>query len=330
MTTKYFVYPYTNMSAGAIVLAEELDGKRIKLTNSNYSPKPDHVIINWGNGNCPYPQALNPADAINEVIDKVSFFNKASGSSYLPKYATTKAAAANLSFPVVCRKSTEGHDGEGIVIADTAAQLVNAGLYTEYMDKTSEYRIHLGRLPNGEVVVIARQKKYKSAAFTGDSRIWTGQETKLEIIETAVPEVVYAAKDVFGKFPGLHFGAFDIVYNNSTEKAYVLEINSAPMLTASVAEAYGEFFKSYKGTETETPAAPITEHVAFPPQSESSTSAPYPAPTPAPLAGSFSVSDFVKAQIKEGHLTLDQLKTYMPPVTEEALISNYVGKLLGQ
>jgi hypothetical protein len=318
-TTKYFVYPYTTMSASSIVLAEELDAKRIKLNHSNYHHKPENVIVNWGNSGCPYPQALNPADAISDIINKVKFFQKTAGLACVPKFATTKAQAANLSFPVVCRTDIVGADGEGIKIAETLTQLPSCSLYTEYMDKTSEYRIHLGRLPNGEVTVIARQKKHKSAAFTGDQRIWTGSETKLEWIDTAVSQVVYAAKEVFAKFPGLTFGAFDIVYNNSTEKAYVLEINSAPMLTAKTAEAYATFFKNYKGAES-----PTMETIVAPPQSETVTSSPTPNPAPASSTGLYG---FVKNQLAQGHITKAQLEQYTPPITEEILIGNYINAI---
>lgn len=311
--TKFFIYPYTSLSAGSILLSEELDGKRVKLANSNYVYKPDHVLINWGNGNCPYPQALNPASAILPVIDKKRFFQVLEGTGLTPPCAYTKAAAANLSYPIVCRTSVEGHDGQGIVIAETATQLVTCGLYTQYIDKTSEYRIHVGRNQTGEIVIIGRQKKYKTDAFTGDQRIWTGNETKFSWIESAYPQVIYAAKQAFAKFPELTFGAFDIVYNNSTETAYVLEINSAPMLNADAVKAYADFFRTFVNNAT---------------IEENQMDIPTPTPTAAaPISANVGLTEFVKAQYAAGHIGLDQLQQYTPPVTEETLIANYVNAL---
>jgi len=41
---------------------------------------------------------------------------------------------------------------------------------------------------------------------------------------------------------GLDFGAVDIVYNENDNKAYVLEINTAPGLSGTTLEKYVEVF----------------------------------------------------------------------------------------
>lgn len=324
---KFFVYPYTQHSHGAMALKEELDGLLVKLHNSNYTHKPENILINWGNGNCPYPTAYNPASAINKVIDKVQFFKTLEGTGLIPPVAfTTADAKANLSFPIVCRTLTSESDGAGIVIADKPTELVPAPLYTQYVDKTSEYRIHMGRNQQGEIIVICRQKKYLSDDFKGDKRIWTGKETKLSYIETALAPVIAVARAAFEKFPELTFGAFDIVYNNSTESAYVLEINSAPMMNSDTVKAYADFFRTFTVSVPETPTTTtktetkIVETIISPPQSESSSSSGY-----NPLTG------FVKAQLQAGHISEAQLlKAYNPPKpTTEQLIENYVNTLAG-
>jgi hypothetical protein len=189
--------------------------------------------------------------------------------------------------------------------------VVPAKLYTQYIDKTSEYRIHMGRNQHGEIIVICRQKKSLSPEFTGDKRIWTGKECKLTYIETAVEPVIAVAKACFAKFPELTFGAFDIVYNNSTEQAYVLEINSAPMMNADTTQAYGDFFRTFT-TNTNTTETPVN------------TSTPTAAP---PISANVGLTQLVKAQFAAGHITKQQLEQYTPPVTEETLIANYVNAL---
>jgi D-alanine-D-alanine ligase-like ATP-grasp enzyme len=42
---------------------------------------------------------------------------------------------------------------------------------------------------------------------------------------------------------GLAFGAVDVIYNQQQDKAYVLEINTAPGLEQRTAEAYALAFK---------------------------------------------------------------------------------------
>ena len=318
--TKFFVYPYTQHSAGSIMLAEELDGKRVKLTNSIYSHKPENVLINWGNGNCPYSMALNPASAILNVIDKVKFFKTLQGTGLIPTVAFSQAEAkANLSYPIVCRTLAEGSDGEGIVIAEKPEEVVPAKLYTSYVDKTSEYRIHMGRNQQGEVVVICRQKKYLSDAFTGDKRIWTGSETKMAYIETALAPVIAVAKATFAKFPELTFGAFDIVYNNSTETAYVLEINSAPMMNADTTKAYADFFRTFAVTSTSPTSVPVAAPVQEINQMDTPSNGTAPQVT--------GLTAFVKAQLAAGHITQAELEKYTPKPTEEQIIQNYVNAL---
>jgi hypothetical protein len=303
------------------MLSEELDGKRVKLANSTYQYKPEHVLINWGNGNCPFSEALNPASAILDVIDKRKFFEMTNDSDYVPNYATTKTAAAALKFPVVCRGTTEGHDGQGITIAETPAQLTNAPLYVEYIDKTSEYRIHVGRLPSGEVTIIGRQKKYKTENFTGDGRIWTGQETKLEWMDLAPIPVIAAAKAVFAMFPKLTFGAFDIVYDNSSERAYVLEINSAPMMTTQSTVKYAEFFRNFTPTTTSATvvaAAQATQEVTTVNTTQST-----------PTTTNDVLTNLVKTQIAQGHISQQTLLSAYKPKepSQDELIANYVTSL---
>lgn len=335
-TTKFYVYPYTQHSHGSIMIAEELDGKRVKLTNSHYTHKPENVLINWGNGNCPYPMALNPSSAVVKVIDKVSFFKTLQGTGLIPPCAfSLEEAKANLSLPIVCRTLVEAADGEGIVIADNPNQLVNAKLYTQYTDKTSEYRIHMGRTKAGAIVVICRQKKYLSDAFTGDTRIWTGQETKLQPIETAVPQVIAVARTAFAKFPDLTFGAFDIIYNNSTGNAYVLEINSAPMMNSFTTKAYADFFRTF--AEATSPTSVVVETIpTSPPEVTAECVATNLTNPSTAVNDAFTVTSgnslsnltgFVKAQLAAGHITKEDLEKYTPPVTEEILIQNYVNAL---
>src|SRR5687767_6197065 len=143
--TRWLVYPYRFASEGAKMLAEGLEGQRIKLEGSRYEHRDGDVIINWGNGdNTRFPDALN-AD-VNVCINKKLFFQRMQGHNIVPPFAFSKdEAARHLSFPIICRTTTEGADGQGIVIATTFDQLVSAPLYTQLMPKTAEYRVHMGR-----------------------------------------------------------------------------------------------------------------------------------------------------------------------------------------
>lgn len=266
MTNRFWIFPYAQGSEGAKLLAEELECKRILREGSTFKKKPEDVVINWGASDCPAKyDALNKD--IKAVLNKQTFFKRLEGTGLTPKFETKKLDAAdNLGFPIFCRTKLEGKDGEGIVIAEKFSQLVEAKLYTQYEDKTSEYRIHVGRGPTG-YVVIGAQKKIKKAQPDGpnvspDVRIMTGDGVgfvwKVNDQVVHIPDPVSAVvKKAFEKFPELTFAAFDVIYNNSTGKAFVLEANSAPMGTPETMKRYGKFFRSLypNATGTATPAS---------------------------------------------------------------------------
>lgn len=263
---KFFVFPYKTGSESAKALTDALDGKRVLRQGSSYVYKSDHLLINWGASDCPYVQALN--SDVTEVINKITFYKKLAGMGVTPKFATTKPAAlAALDFPIFCRTQTAGHDGSGIVIADDASQLVTAPLYVEGVDKTSEYRIHMGRHKDGTVLILGQQIKKKTQTQPDglDPRIWTGDSVTLRWTLNNAPvsapnAVLEVATKAFGAFPGLSFGALDIVYHQPSQRAYVVEINSAPIATEKTTKMYADFFKDYasKVSLPETPQTPAT------------------------------------------------------------------------
>lgn len=261
MTTRYMIFPYTQNSAGAIAIAAELDGQRILRKDSKYSPKEGDVVINWGASDCPYKNALNYNN--KAVLNKLAFFAHLSGKGLTPDFATTLGQASNLSFPVFCRTEIEGKDGSGIVVADTPDQLVSAGLYVSAVDKTSEYRVHVGRMPDGSLVVIGAQKKVVHHTTEGmDARVWAGDGTSFVWTVNDLPAYIpQPVKDIalaaFSHFNELTFGALDVVFVNSTAKALVLEINSAPTVTPETAKKYGEFFRAHTAATGKTEEAPL-------------------------------------------------------------------------
>jgi hypothetical protein len=262
---KFYIYAYSMGSKGANLLKEELSCQLIKREGSQFSPSPDKIVINWGASDCPASyNAINKN--VKGALNKGTFFDRLKGTGCVPKFATSKLeAAATLKFPIFCRTKLEGKDGEGIKIAETWNDLVEAKLYTQFVDKTSEYRIHVGRGATG-YEVIGAQKKIKKSVPDGenipaDARIWGGDVYGL--VWTAngqpvlIPDPVKAVvKKAFEKFPELTFAAFDCIFNNSTGEAYVLEANTAPMGTPETMKRYAKFFKSlHPDVGVETPAA---------------------------------------------------------------------------
>jgi hypothetical protein len=263
---KFWVFPYTQGSKGAKMLAEALGCKRILREGSSYSYKQGDIVINWGASDCPYKEALNLDNSA--VLNKYKFFQRLAGTGLVPPFANSVAGAKSLKFPVFCRTKLKGRDGAGIVIADSPDQLVGCDLYVEGVDKTSEYRIHVGRLPNGEVRIIGAQKKVKKFNSEGmDPRVWCGDGTTLVWTVNGQPafippKVMACALAAFEKFPELTFGAFDAIYDNSASLAYVIEINSAPMGTPETSKRYADFFKEFAAQKMMEQAGVGTELVS--------------------------------------------------------------------
>ncbi len=248
----FMIFPYTQGSAGAKAIAEELSGKRILRSGSSYVPKPEDVIINWGASDCPFPQALNYGT--KAVTNKIAFFDRLKGKGLTPRYTTSRDAAEFMTFPVFCRTTVEGKDGEGIVVAKDASELVQAKLYVEGVEKYKEFRVHIGRLPDGTIEIIGAQQKYvPTTADLAHPDVWAGEGTQFVWTvggnPIVLPIVVKAvAKKAFEEFPELTFGALDVAYlvGDSGDGAYVLEINSAPTVTPKTAEKYGAFFRKFE------------------------------------------------------------------------------------
>jgi D-alanine-D-alanine ligase-like ATP-grasp enzyme len=142
---------------------------------------------------------------------------------------------------VVCRTKLNGHSGEGIVIASKQEEIVDAPLYTKYILKKHEYRIHVF---NGKVIFQQRKARKKDVA--DDKVNWK--------VRNLAGGFIYANQDVNAPDAckqlaidavaalELHFGAVDIIWNEKQDKYYVLEINTAPGLTGSTLDAYVEAF----------------------------------------------------------------------------------------
>lgn len=238
---KFRIYPYKQGSASAKKLAETLDGKVLKHVGSKYRPRLGDVVVNWGAG---APPVFAPATTLNADVgvaqDKLATF-KALGAAgvRIPDCfegrAAANAAPANV-FPLVCRTKLRGHSGDGIVIANNAEELVDAPLYTRYVKKKDEYRVHVLK---DQAFFIQR----KARKLDNDKPNWLvrnlaggfvfvecpADEVPADVVNQAVATVAALAID---------FGGVDVIWNDKEGKAYVLEVNTACGLEDRTAERY--------------------------------------------------------------------------------------------
>lgn len=238
------IIPYKQGSKSAKALADAIGGKVLKLEGSKYKYKKGDMLINWGSSNNKFDTAFNSAEAVATASNKLKFFQKMD-PAIIPKFWTNKEDIPDDAYPIVCRTVLSGHSGAGIVIADTREQLVEAPLYVKYIKKMDEYRVHLGEPAlDDEPIVIATQRKARRLDVENpDWKVRNHENGFIYARDREPPyQVIDAAKTAF-YHSELTFGAFDVLWNEREQKAYVLEVNTAPGLEGQTVEDYVNFFK---------------------------------------------------------------------------------------
>jgi len=246
-----FIYAWSKFSEGASELAEELDAKRIKHENSKFKGNPNKTVINWGSSKLPDEimkcKVINHPDKVILCSDKLKFFQRVS-AEIVPEWTEDMDVALSWvanGFTVCARTVLNGHSAEGLVLMDKdhPDEFVKAPLYTQYVPKKDEFRVHV---VNGEVIDL--QRKVLKKEKQGDEDInwkirnldngFIYQREGIEVPQSVKDVSIQAVKEI-----GLDFGAVDVVVNVKTQKAYVLEINTAPGITGTTVKNYGEAFR---------------------------------------------------------------------------------------
>ena len=240
----YKVYPYKQGSASAKVLAGSLEGKVLKHVGSKFRPKRGDVVINWGAGDVPN---FLPATVLNKDVSnaqcKLRTFNRLKEKEIsVPPFCTTKKEAEGLNFPVVCRTKLRGHSGDGIVIAEKPEDLVQAPLYTQYVKKKDEYRVHVYR--DNTFFIQRKARKLDVEEPNWKIRNLAGGFVFVEVPAKDVPaDVLDSAVRTIDAL-GLDFGGVDVMWNENERKAYVLECNTACGLEERTAENYANVLRN--------------------------------------------------------------------------------------
>lgn len=239
------VFPYKQGSASAKKLAEALDGKVLKINGSKYRPRIGDIVVNWGTSVVPDFQpatTLNP-DVRNAQCKLETLVRLVENRVRCPLFVKNKEEVAELGYPVVCRTKLRGHSGDGIVIANNADELVDAPLYTKYIKKKDEYRVHVIKNPNAEFDYHPFFVQRKARKLDNDNPNWQVRNLAggFVFVETAIQDV---PQDVIDQAVaaiealGLDFGGVDVVWNEKERAAYVLEINTACGLEDRTADRY--------------------------------------------------------------------------------------------
>ncbi len=233
-------------SQGAKVLAEAMDIKSLRHEGSNYTPKPEKFVINWGSADA-LPKhvrgssIINPPELVYRAANKLEFFE------YMGKHGvsipewTRDIKAVNtwldLGSHVCARKKLMSHGGDGLVIIKKPLDIVAAPCYTRYIKKKHEYRLHYV----GHELICIQRKAVRDGEEPLDWQVRTHNNGFIYIQNGfKVPDVVVTEATHAFDMSHLDFGAVDVIWNEKQDKAYVLEINTAPGLSGRTIESYRE------------------------------------------------------------------------------------------
>lgn len=245
------LYAYNNASASAKALSDSLGIRRIKHEGSRFRGRSDKVVINWGSSSLPDEAEkcfiVNDPYRVGLVANKLSFFLNYGGrdSGCVPSTVDQDVVADWIDerHTVVARHKLSGHSGEGIELI-TSHPIPNAPLYTLYVPKKDEYRVHVVRTEDGPKVFDIQRK---ARDLDNPNPNWKVRNHENGFVyarnDLVVPTCVEETSLKVFEATGLDFGAVDIIYNERDNRAYVLEVNTAPGLTGTTLDKYVEMFK---------------------------------------------------------------------------------------
>ena len=215
-----------------------------------YKTKPTRVLINWGSSdhNIIYANSkvYNKATAVELASNKVYTFHAFHNANVsCPPWTTSREMAKTWAIDgktVVCRTRVTSHSGNGIVFATTEEELdnIDAPLYTMYIKKMKEFRVHVF---NNKIIDV-QEKRRNTNVERVDYRI-RNHDSGFVFCRDNINEpssLRNVAIDAVSSL-GLDFGAVDIIWNEKEDKCYALEVNTAPGLEGATLTAYTNAIK---------------------------------------------------------------------------------------
>lgn len=140
---------------------------------------------------------------------------------------------------VVARATLVGHSGAGITIHNTPTDLPTVSLYTKYVKKTFECRIHVfkGRMIDAQIKRKVRDVEENDPYIRNIHTGWVYCREGYTADDRATNLAIAACQAV-----GVDFGAVDLIYNQHYNQYYILEVNTAPGLEGTTLTNYANAF----------------------------------------------------------------------------------------
>lgn len=237
-------------SESAELLAKQKDFGRAKLGGAI---KEDDIVINWGSA-APLQLLKNPKRVLNNfeavlsASNKLKAFERFSENEIpVPRWTNDKVRAAEWEHTLFARTKLSGHSGDGIIVVAKGEEVPDAPLYTYYIFKEREYRVHVV----GDQVVDTQRKvrdmdrEVKSWKIRSHDNGFMFIRNNVLVDKTRDEIAVKACNAL-----KLDFGAVDII-QDPEGNYYVLEINTAPGLEGQTVQNYATAFREIAGINAE-------------------------------------------------------------------------------
>ena len=244
------IYPYKLQSKSAMVLSESLSDLRCKRVreNGNYLPYDNHIIINWGNPRIPKwiidnNNIINNPKDVDIAQNKHKSFEAMLGKVRIPTFTTLKKSAENWikhERVAVARTLLCGCGGRGIQLVDDVDDLPDCALYTRYVKKSDEYRVHvfMSSIINIQKKMLRHGSMGNNFQIRNYSNGWIFGTKNIAVPQDVVEQALLAVEAL-----NLDFGAVDVGWQETSQKAFVYEVNTAPALEGTTLRLYSQHIR---------------------------------------------------------------------------------------
>lgn len=235
------------------MLADELGARVTRRRNSRFRPDRASSIINWGSTQAPdLPHVINSPGAVSTAVDKSACFDALSAAEgvRIPERLTKAEAEDRLRSGkrVVVRSLMRASGGRGMAVVHPGESIPEqvdghaVQAYYRYIPKSWEFRVHCAR---DYGVFHLQQKRLRHGVDDRDIEIrnsdngWVYCHHEVQ----AVPGEVLRQGWLGFQALGLDFGAVDVIYTRRKQRAWILEINTAPGLEGSTVQKYADVMR---------------------------------------------------------------------------------------
>jgi hypothetical protein len=157
----------------------------------------------------------------------------------VPRHSLSLDGALQLDCRrLAVRHLTNSSEGKGLEIVEREGCNIQAPLYTEYIPKKKEFRVHVWA---GQVFDVQQKRKKDDHVGERDTQIRNTANGYVFCRSNVVePDDLRGLAVAAVLALGRSYGAVDVIWNESKNKCFVLEVNSRPGMEGTTLEKYAD------------------------------------------------------------------------------------------